>query len=136
MSGHEQGMDGPTTYADQIHDYPDIEQEKDIYEPTLRTNADQVTKDMDVGDEIEKGDPYVQPADAPQRVPHSKSAETVAPGDEEAPESEQTRIERLGRERPAKFKSFGAELAFCYSVIASQFMSVCFVQVRLSKGDN
>ena len=33
-------------------------------------------------------------------------------------------IERLGRRRPAKFKSFGAELAFCYSVIASQFMSV------------
>ena len=39
-------------------------------------------------------------------------------------ESERVRIERLGRERPAKFKSFGAELAFCYSIIASQFMAV------------
>ena len=46
------------------------------------------------------------------------------PGDEEAPESEQARIERLGRERPLKFSSFGAELAFCYSIIASQFMAV------------
>ena len=45
-------------------------------------------------------------------------------GDEEAPESQKARIERLGRERPAKFKSFGAELAFCYSIIASQFMAV------------
>lgn len=44
--------------------------------------------------------------------------------DQEAPESENARVERLGRERPAKFKSFGRELAFCYSVIASQFMAV------------
>ena len=42
----------------------------------------------------------------------------------EGPESEQAHIERLGRERPVKFKSLGAELAFCYSVIASQFMAV------------
>ena len=39
-------------------------------------------------------------------------------------ESEHARIERLGRQRPTKFKSFGAELAFCYSIIASQFMAV------------
>lgn len=38
--------------------------------------------------------------------------------------SEGARIERLGRERPAKFKSVGGELAFCYSIIASQFMAV------------
>ena len=53
-----------------------------------------------------------------------KYTEAKLHGDEEAPESEQARIERLGRERPAKFKSFGAELAFCYSIIASQFMAV------------
>jgi len=40
-------------------------------------------------------------------------------------ESEEARIERLGRERPAKFKSVGAELAFCYAILASQFMAVC-----------
>lgn len=116
------------TYADQIHDNSGFEQEKNIHEPTLRTSADQVTKNSDVGEDIDKGVPYVQPAGAAQRVPQSQSAETVAPADEEAPESEQARIERLGRERPAKFKSFGAELAFCYSVIASQFMSVCLVE--------
>ena len=33
-------------------------------------------------------------------------------------------IERLGRERPAKLKSSGAEILFCYSIIASQFMAV------------
>lgn len=44
--------------------------------------------------------------------------------DEEAPVSDTTRLERLGRERPAKFKSVKAEVAFCYSVVASQFMAV------------
>lgn len=34
------------------------------------------------------------------------------------------RIERLGRERLAKLKSSGAEILFCYSIIASQFMAV------------
>ncbi len=41
-------------------------------------------------------------------------------------ESEEAHIERLGRDRPEKFKSFGAELAFCYAVLASQFMCVCY----------
>ena len=45
-------------------------------------------------------------------------------GEGEVEESDQARIERLGRERPTKFKSLGAELAFCYSIIASQFMAV------------
>ena len=65
----------------------------------------------------------------PVQVPHldlpSKSESLTIPGTEEVIESEQARIERLGRERPAKFKSLGAELAFCYSIIASQFMAVC-----------
>lgn len=39
-------------------------------------------------------------------------------------ETERQRIERLGRERPAKLNSLGAEVFFCYSVIASQFMAV------------
>lgn len=54
-----------------------------------------------------------------------KNENLPVPGEEEVIESEQARIERLGRERPAKFKSLGAELAFCYSIIASQFMAVC-----------
>lgn len=37
-------------------------------------------------------------------------------------------VERLGRERPARFKSIWAELGFCYSVIASMFMAVSRVQ--------
>lgn len=45
-------------------------------------------------------------------------------GEHESEESEGQRIERLGRERPAKLKSLGAEIFFCYSVIASQFMAV------------
>ena len=61
----------------------------------------------------------------PQSDPPNKNENLPVPGEEEVIESEQARIERLGRERPAKFKSLGAELAFCYSIIASQFMAVC-----------
>ena len=42
----------------------------------------------------------------------------------ESEESERAPIERLGRERPAKFKSIWAEVGFCYSIVASQFMAV------------
>lgn len=59
-----------------------------------------------------------------RKSPPENNAAEKSHRDEEAPESEHARIERLGRERPAKFKSFGAELAFCYSIIASQFMAV------------
>ena len=45
-------------------------------------------------------------------------------GDEEASELEGARLERLGRERPAKFKTVWAEVAFCYSILASQIMAV------------
>ncbi len=45
-------------------------------------------------------------------------------GASESDESERQRTERLGRERPAKLKSIGAEIFFCYSIIASQFMAV------------
>jgi len=38
--------------------------------------------------------------------------------------SERARIERLGRERPPKFTSLWAEIGFCYSILASQFMAV------------
>ena len=62
----------------------------------------------------------VPPPDLP-----NKNESLAVPGGEEVLESEQARIERLGRERPAKFKSLGAELAFCYSIIVSQFMAVC-----------
>ena len=61
----------------------------------------------------------------PQSELPNKDENLHMPGSEEVIESEQARIERLGRERPAKFKSLGAELAFCYSIIASQFMAVC-----------
>ena len=39
-------------------------------------------------------------------------------------ENEEARIERLGRERPAIFKTLWAEIFFCYSILASQFMAV------------
>ena len=51
-------------------------------------------------------------------------------GDGEETDSENARMERLGRERPAKFKTLGAELAFCYSIIASEFMAVSTVHRR------
>lgn len=45
-------------------------------------------------------------------------------GTQSAEETERQRLERLGRERPAKLNSLTAEVFFCYSVIASQFMAV------------
>ena len=39
-------------------------------------------------------------------------------------EGDRQRLERLGRERPVKLKSITAEILFCYSIIASQFMAV------------
>lgn len=39
-------------------------------------------------------------------------------------ENKKAQIERLGRERPAKFKSLWSEVLFCYSVLASQMMAV------------
>ena len=74
--------------------------------------------------ESDKG-PSREPVQVPQSDLPSKNENLAMPGEEEVIESEEARIERLGRERPAKFKSLGAELAFCYSIIASQFMAVC-----------
>ena len=74
--------------------------------------------------ESDKG-PSQEPVQVPQLDLPTKDENLAIPGAEEVIESEQARIERLGRERPAKFKSLGAELAFCYSIIASQFMAVC-----------
>ena len=54
-------------------------------------------------------------------------------------EEERARIERLGRERPPEFKSFIAEVCFCYSILASVIMAVSqiafgyiHVQMRLT----
>ena len=45
----------------------------------------------------------------------------------EAEEPVSARLERLGRERPAKFKSIWAEIGFCYSVLMSQVLTEYFV---------
>ncbi|KAL9125534.1 MAG: hypothetical protein Q9217_005273 [Psora testacea] len=47
--------------------------------------------------------------------------------EEEALESEEVRLERLGRQRPQKFNTLWAEIAFCYSIVASQIMAEYFV---------
>ncbi len=121
MSKFEQGFGGPMTNVDQIHDNPCIQQENDIEEPRLRTNAGQLADDINAGEKLKDVRSDTRSAKLPQSLPRSKSVE---PGDGEALESDRARIERLGRERPPQFNSLGAELAFCYSVIASQFMSV------------
>lgn len=125
----EQGKHGQPT--DQPHDKPCIEQGTNINEPTIRTDPDQLTENTNIDEEIEEKGPYLQPTEPLQDLPQGKSAEITILGDEEASESDRARIERLGRERPEKFKSFGAELAFCYSVIASQFMAVRLVLALL-----
>ena len=39
-------------------------------------------------------------------------------------EGMQARIERLGRERPAKFRTVWTEIGFCFSLLASMVMAV------------
>lgn len=121
------------TDVDQIQDIPGIGQEKKLGEPTLRTKVDQLAE-IDVEGKIKKGGPYKQPAEHSQGLPLSDGEEMATAGDEEAPEADRARIERLGRDRPPRFKSLGAELAFCYSVIASPIMSVRYVAAALFKG--
>lgn len=87
-------------------------QDKDLHEKELGK--------LEPNNDASRESIQVPPPDLP-----NKNESLAVPGREEVIESEQARIERLGRERPAKFKSLGAELAFCYSIIASQFMAVC-----------
>ena len=124
MSGFGQKECGQLNDADQIHRNPSIEQEKITGESRLKTSTDQLAKHGRSEESTKDGGLNVQLEEPLQGLPRNKPAEIVAPGDEEAQESDQAHFDRLGRERPAKFKSFGAELAFCYSVIASQFMTV------------
>ena len=58
------------------------------------------------------------------KLPAPISADTSAPTPEEP---EPTRLERLGRQRPPQFKTQGAEIAFAYSILASQMMAEYFV---------
>ena len=71
-----------------------------------------------------KAEPIIS---VPEPQVTEKSKDGPAPQTGEESESENARLERLGRERPAKFKSFGAELAFCYSILTSEFMAEYFI---------
>jgi MFS family permease len=42
-------------------------------------------------------------------------------------ETQKARIERLGRQRPEKFKSIYSELGFCYCIVMSQLLTEYFV---------
>lgn len=48
----------------------------------------------------------------------------TSPPDWEGEENAEARYERLGRERPVKFKSAWAEICFCFSVVMSQILAV------------
>ena len=122
------------TDADQIHVNPGIEQEKNINEPTLMTSPDQLADDIHAREKIRREESEMKSVKVPQSLAKGKSAEIVKAGDGEAPGSDRARIERMGRERPTKFKSLGRELTFCYSIIASQFMSVSSVAATLLNG--
>ena len=134
MSISEQGRG--MTDPDQIDVNPGIDVEKNTNESTLRTSTDQLADDNDKRKHIKSEESNLQRAKVPQCLSQGKSAEIGEDGDAEAPDSERARIERMGRERPTQFKSFVAELAFCYSVIASQFMSVGSAATIPLKGIN
>ena len=122
------------TNADQIHLSLGIEQKKNINEPTLRTSPHQLADNSHAREDINSEESDIHPVKALQNLAEGKSAEIAKAGDREAPELDRARIEHMGRERPAKFKSLGRELTFCYSIIASQFMSVRSAAATLLKG--
>jgi len=47
-----------------------------------------------------------------------------SPSDLEEEEGAEARYERLGRERPAKFKSAWTEVCFVFSIVMSQILTV------------
>ncbi len=75
---------------------------------------------------VDDGSVGALPMERPEENPDGGCDSKIADhqGEKSAEETEQQRLQRLGRERPAKFKSLTAEVFFCYSVIASQFMAV------------
>lgn len=81
-----------------------------------------LVSDVEKAKQSESGSTGGSPASLPS--PQPLDFPGVAIGDGEAPESENARIERLGRQRPEKFKSIWAEFMFCYSILASMFMAV------------
>ena len=69
----------------------------------------------------------------PSPTPTIKSPENPVPtkkeqhDDEEQDETEQTRLDRLSRQRPPQFPTIWSEIAFAYSILTSQMMAEYFV---------
>ncbi len=59
-----------------------------------------------------------------EKSPTTDEKSPTTDGGEAGGESVQARIERLGRERPEKFKSVWAEVGFCFSIVMSQVLTV------------
>ena len=86
-------------------------------------DAKQFEQTITANDAVETKSPSPRGDDAPK-------LELETRGFQAEEESEHARIERLGRERPEKFKTLWAEIGFCYSILASQFMAVSFSLAR------
>ncbi|KAI9678827.1 MAG: hypothetical protein M1817_005887 [Caeruleum heppii] len=74
--------------------------------------------------------PTIERAGHPEEVKVEQSPKESSLTANDAPTSEDAldaRLERLGRQRPDTFRSVWAELGFCYSILASQFMAEYFV---------
>ena len=125
-NGHEESLQTQVAVKHGPQDKIEKNIEESIENASLE-QANQQDKDLhekELG-KLEENDASRESVQVPPPDLPNKDGNLPVPGEEEVIESEQARIERLGRERPAKFKSLGAELAFCYSIIASQFMAVC-----------
>lgn len=64
---------------------------------------------------------------SPDTVRRPDGLNTIpAQNDVEATESEKARIERLGRQRPEKFRCLWEEVGFIYAVVMSQAITASF----------
>ena len=92
----------------------------DDTEKVLQAKSQQDTSSAEPADMAIKTSPETANPGSTQDI-------ATAPKNDNEGESEDVRLQRLGRERPAKFQSFRAELAFCYSILASEFMAEYFI---------
>ena len=114
--------------AGQRHDRP--------ASPEMANDSPALGPDMDVGPSpngeiFSKSSPANDPTPKAGEVSPAADAAPIVHGAAPAPaeneSSESARLDRLGRQRPAQFPSIYSEIAFAYSIVASQMLAEYFV---------
>ena len=120
--------------AGQRHDRPSSPERAD-HSPALRPNVDvgpspddqPIFESSPANEATPKSGEISTAADAAAIVQPKPLPSGVAPVPADYEASESARLNRLGRQRPTQFPSIYSEIAFAYSIIASQMLAEYFV---------